>query len=88
LEKARQNRRKHAVSFEQAATVFLDPNALTLYDEEHSEEEDRWITLGISASGGLVTVCHTFEEFETSHVHVRIFSSRKATRAEISKYTG
>ena len=44
--KERQNIRKHHVSFRQAATVFRDPNQLSIYDEEHSEEEDRWITMG------------------------------------------
>jgi len=46
-QKAKQNLRKHRVSFERAATIFLDPDALTLFDAEHSETEDRWITLGI-----------------------------------------
>ena len=44
--KARQNARKHRVTFERGATVFLDPNALSLFDDQHSEEEERWITLG------------------------------------------
>jgi hypothetical protein len=85
-EKARLNRRKHGVGFDQAATVFRDPRAASLYDDEHSETEDRWITLGISAAGGLLVVHHTFEEVDATHVRVRIFSSRKATAEEIGQY--
>ena len=85
--KAATNQRKHGVSFQQAATVFLDPRALSLYDEEHSTEEDRWITLGISATTGLLVVHHTFEEGGPSAVRVRIISVRKATKRETRQYT-
>lgn len=85
-EKARQNVRKHAVSFEQAATVFRDPRALSLHDDEHSAEEDRWVTLGLSATGGLVVVHHTFEEAGPDAVQIRIFSARKASRREEAQY--
>ena len=47
-DKAQQNKKKHGISFEQAATVFTDPNAISLYDTGHSKDEDRWITLGLS----------------------------------------
>jgi uncharacterized protein len=86
-DKARRNRGKHGVTFEQAATVFLDPRALSLYDEEHSDAEDRWITLGISAAGGLLVVHHTFEEIDQNHARVRIFSARQAARQEIDQYS-
>ena len=86
-EKARRNRRKHGVGFEQAATVFGDPRALCVHDEEHSTGEDRWVTLGLSASGGLVVVHHTFEEVDATTVRIRIFSARKATKREIAAYT-
>ena len=85
-EKARQNRHKHRVSFEQGATVFRDPRAASLYDDEHSETEDRWVTLGLSAGGGLLIVHHTFEEIDTAHVRIRIFSCRKATPDQIRQY--
>ncbi len=85
-EKARLNRRKHRVSFEQGATVFRDPRAASLYDDEHSETEDRWITLGLSASGGLLVVHDTFEEIGVTHVRIRIFSCRKATPDQIRQY--
>lgn len=85
-EKARQNRRKHRVSFEQGATVFRDPRAASLYDNEHSQTEDRWVTLGVSAGGGLLVVNHTFEEIDASHVRIRIFSCQKATSDQIRQY--
>ena len=84
--KAQSNRSKHDVSFEEAATIFRDPMAFSLYDREHSEPEDRWITLGISASGRLLVVCHTFREQGEHSITIRIFSSRKATRREADQY--
>ena len=86
-QKARWNRRKHGVSFEQAATVFRDPRAASLYDGEHNETEDRWITLGISATGGLFVVNHTFQEVDDTRIRVRIFSCRRATAQETRQYT-
>ena len=85
-EKARLNRKKHGVSFEQGAVVFGDPRALSLYDGAHSMTEDRWITLGIAAAGTLLVVHHTFTEIDPSTVTIRIFSCRKATKNEISHY--
>ena len=85
-EKARRNRRKHSVSFEEGATGFRDPRAASLYDDEHSETEDRWVTLGLSAGGGLLVVHHTFEEIGADHVRIRIFSCRKATPDQIRQY--
>ena len=84
--KARSNTKKHGVRFEQAATVFHDPRMISLYDDEHSEIEDRWITLGMSASGGVLVVHHTFDESENDNVRVRVFSSRKAIPSEINQY--
>jgi uncharacterized DUF497 family protein len=84
--KAQQNRSKHGISFEQAATVFRDPKAISVYDAEHSTKEDRWTTLGLSASIGLIVVCHTFEWTDPSTARIRIFSCRKATRRESRQY--
>lgn len=86
LVKAAANRRKHRVSFEEAATVFLDPRMRTLYDAEHGETEDRWVTLGMSATGRLLVVCHTFREVAGEEPTSRIFSSRKADREETDLY--
>ena len=86
-EKAGKNRQKHGVNFEQAATVFRDPHALSIYDVDHSGTEDRWITLGLSGSGRLLVVHHTFEVIDKSTVRIRIFSSRKATKHELQQYS-
>jgi len=84
--KAMANRRKHAVPFEQAVTVFRDPRALSIYDVEHSEHEDRWVTLGISAAGGLLVVHPTYQRMRSGMVRIRIISCRKATRRESRQY--
>ena len=83
--KARQNIRKHGIAFERAATVFLDPEALSEFDEKHSGHEDRWATLGLDTAGTLLVVCHTFEE-AADGARVRIISARKATRNETKQY--
>ena len=84
--KARLNRSKHTVTFEQATTVFRDPGAVSIFDGAHSGREDRWITLGISAGAGILVVHHTFEEVNAQTVRIRIFSSRKATKNEAGQY--
>ena len=57
--KAESNERKHGISFAEAQTVFGDPLALTGYDPDHSEEEDRYITMGTSLEGRLLVISHT-----------------------------
>ncbi len=86
LKKAQSNKRKHGVGFEESATVFLDPMAVTIYDPDHSETEERWITMGISKNGRVLIVCHTFREESQEAVTIRIFSSRKANFQEIQEY--
>ncbi|MDH3974663.1 MAG: BrnT family toxin [Deltaproteobacteria bacterium] len=56
------NKEKHRVTFEEASSVFLDPIAITIYDEDHSMEEERWITMGLSTKNSLLAVCHTYKE--------------------------
>ena len=80
--KARQNARKHRITFERGVTVFLDPNALSLFDEQHSDEEERWVTLGLDQTGALLTY---HEEAENS-ARVRLISARKATKNETKQY--
>ena len=58
---ARRNAREHGVSFERAATVFLDPGAMSIFDDEH-EEEERCITLGLDRPGVLLVASHTFRQ--------------------------
>lgn len=84
--KAELNLRKHQVSFGQAATVLLDPLALNSYDDGHSEEEDRWNTLGRSAQGAILVLVHTFDEQPDGTVAVRIISARRATKREMQSY--
>ena len=84
--KERMNVRKHHISFRQASTVFRDPNQLSLYDEEHSEEQDRWITIGLDNAGVLRVVIHTFKQVEEALCQIRIISARKAKSAEESQY--
>ena len=86
--KAQANVSKHGLDFERAATVFLDPLALTIPDEEHSGTEVRWITLGKDASGQYALVIHTFEWLADDRGRVRLISARRPTRAEIRDYEG
>jgi uncharacterized DUF497 family protein len=84
--KAQANVGKHGLDFERAATVFLDPFAVTIPDEEHSETEVHWITLGKDTSGEYVLVIHTFEWLADERGRVRLISARRPTRAEIRDY--
>ncbi len=84
--KARQNEKKHGVTFERTAGIFLDPQALSEPDEEHSQEEDRWITLGLDRTGVLPVVCHTHREEKETRARIRIISARKATNNEAKQY--
>ena len=86
--KARSNQSKHGVSFEEAATVFRDPRALSIFDDEHSTKEERWVTIGISNSGRLIVACHTFQEKDDKNTVIRIFSGRRATQKETRQYEG
>ena len=80
-DKAASNIAKHGVSFEEAATVFGDPLSLTVYDPDHSQDEDRYITMGTSVDNRLILVSHTDREDL-----VRIISARLATRRERRAY--
>ena len=80
------NRDKHGIAFDEAATVFRDSKALSIFDQEHSETEDRWITMGISEKGRLLIVIHTFREESEDAVTIRIISTRKATKQETKTY--
>ena len=77
------NCRKHGVSFEEAATVFADENALLIADPDHSESEDRFVLLGLCSSLRMLVVCHCYQETEEV---VRIISARKAVRSERLQY--
>ena len=79
--KARQNLRKHRVDFAEASTVFGDTLSITIPDPDHSEDEGRWVTIGLSNRQRLLVVVHTEEE-ET----IRVISARTADRLERRKY--
>ncbi len=82
-EKAALNRNKHGISFEEAKTVFYDENALEFYDPDHSEDEDRFILLGMSFMARVLVVCHCVREEGSI---IRIISARKATKKESKSY--
>jgi len=81
--KDRVNRKKHGVSFIEAQTAFFDENAKLYFDPEHSEDEDRFLLLGVSMSLRVLVVCHCYRQDETV---IRIISARKADKDEQSDY--
>lgn len=85
-EKARQNLSKHRVAFEKATEVFLDPLSISIFDEEHSIEEERWVTMGRDKGGIILVVIHTFAVQGRDKRKIRIISARKATRNETRQY--
>jgi uncharacterized protein len=80
-EKAISNLKKHDVSFEEGATIFNDPLLASIVDPDHSEREERYISMGISVQGRLLVVAHTERE-----ERIRLISCRKATSAERKTY--
>ena len=79
--KARQNRRRHRVSFQEAASVFGDPLAITYPDPDHSMAEERFITVGLSSAGRVLIVAHT-----DRNENIRIISARTTTQQERKQY--
>jgi uncharacterized DUF497 family protein len=79
--KAQQNLQKHQVDFTEASTVFADTLSITIPDPDHSEDEERWVTIGLSNRQRLLVVVHTEEE-----ATIRIISARRADRLERRKY--
>lgn len=84
--KAQSNLHKHDVSFAQAATVMLDPLALTVFDIHHSEAEERWFTVGQTDEGRLLAVSHTHQFIDVNTAKIRLISARDATRRERQQY--
>jgi uncharacterized DUF497 family protein len=81
LNKAKTNLRKHRVAFSEAATVLRDKLSITIYDPDHSDEEDRYITIGPSVSGRFLMVAHVDRSDR-----IRIISARELTRKEREAY--
>lgn len=79
LEKAKENLRKHKVSFEEAATIFRGHPLLVIYDPDHSIEEDRFIAFGISNKGRFLSVVHCEE---SCGKEIRLISARKVVKKE------
>lgn len=77
------NIQKHGISFIEAKSVFADEHALLIADPDHSEDEDRFLLLGLSGKLRILVVCHCFEVDERL---IRIISCRKANRKEVSRY--
>ncbi len=87
--KAHANAIKHGVTFDLAVDVFNDPMAITVYDEDNSVEEDRWITLGLASGQHYLVVIHTYRsQLNKDTVSIRVISARAATKHEIKQYEG
>jgi len=78
------NKRKHGVSFHEARSAFADESGRLIADPDHSEEEDRFILMGMSARLRILIVCHCYRHGSI----VRIISARKADRSERLQYEG
>ncbi|HVS12843.1 MAG TPA: BrnT family toxin [Thermoanaerobaculia bacterium] len=86
-EKAEANVRTHGISFEEAATTWLDPLAIERFDEEHSDSEDRWLRIGSSLRGALLVVWSTERDIPDQTV-IRIIGTRRTNRRERDLYEG
>ena len=86
--KALHNLRKHGVSFEEAATVFADPEALDWADTVHSGDEQRSKRLGKSATGRILLLVYTIRRMKDGKETIRIISARQASRKERAAYSG
>ena len=80
--KAKSNILKHKISFEDAASVFKDENAISIYDDKHSSQEDRWITIGLDIKTRTLVVIHTYISIDEDNCNIRVISARKATKQE------
>lgn len=81
--KNRENRRKHGVSFAEARTAFFDENARVIPDPQHSEDQERFVLLGLSTALRVLVVCHCYRQADEA---IRIISARKADRSEQKQY--
>jgi uncharacterized protein len=76
------NIRKHGIDFRDAAYVFSDPYALNIPDDEHSDDEERWVLLGKNRNEKILLLVHTFRQGDA----IRLISARKATSTEQATY--
>jgi len=84
-DKEKANQIKHGVSFEEAQTAFYDENGRMIHDPDHSDDEDRFILLGLSTKPRLLMVCHCYCSQDSI---IRLISARKAPRNEQKQYGG
>jgi uncharacterized protein len=80
------NLRKHGVTFELAATIFVDPHLVSIPDLEHSDAEERWFSIGCASNGKMLSVVYLWWESGPETTRVRLISARSATRNEIRRY--
>jgi uncharacterized DUF497 family protein len=81
--KSEANKKKHGVSFAEARSAFYDENAIRYFDPDHSEDEDRFLMVGLSQRLRILIVCHCFRDEDSV---IRIISARKATKNEENHY--
>ncbi len=80
--KANQNILEHKVRFQRAAEVFKDPHAISIFDEEHSQDEDRWITIGKDNIGTLLVISHTFRKIEENRTEFGLSHHERRQRVK------
>jgi uncharacterized protein len=81
--KAQTNESKHGISFKEAKTAFYDRSGRASYDPDHSQDEDRYLLLGMSESLQLLVVCRVYRQNDE---YIRIISARRATKTEQQQY--
>jgi len=84
--KAKKNLSKHKISFEDAASIFKDKNSISVFDDSHSEDEERWATIGLDATTRTLVVIHTYISLDKDTYNIRMISARKATKNETKFY--
>lgn len=86
MTKAKSNLQKHKISFETASSIFRDEKAISISDEEHSKEEERWLIIGMDEVTRTLVAIHTFLTVDIDSCTIRIISARKATKNEVKIY--
>lgn len=75
--------KKHGIDFKEASSIFYDENAILFDDPDHSDQEDRFLLIGMSKALNILTVCHCYRDQDQI---IRIISARKATKTETDAY--
>ena len=84
--KEKSNKLKHNIDFQRASTIFKDPNSLTIFDNKHSQYEERWITIGQDNTNNIIIVVHIDNYLKNNELIIRIISARKANKNERATY--